>query len=72
MGTLSQVSQTERQMCDAESEGGKKKDINELIDKTGIDPQTEKINLWLPKGKEGWRGINYKFGMNRYTQPSNR
>ena len=28
-----------------------KKDANELIYKTEIDPQTYKTNLWLPKGK---------------------
>ena len=28
-------------------------DTNELIDKTEIDSHTQKINLWLPKGKEG-------------------
>ena len=26
-------------------------DTNELIYKTEIDPQTQKTNLWLPKGK---------------------
>ena len=30
-----------------------KNDTNELIQKTEIDPQTEKTNLWLPKGKGG-------------------
>ena len=30
----------------------KKKDTNELIYKTEIDSQTEKINLWLPKWGE--------------------
>ena len=29
---------------------------NELIYKTETNSQTEKTNLWLPKGKEG--GIN--------------
>ena len=29
----------------------KKKDTNELIYKTEIDSQTQKTNLWLPKGK---------------------
>ena len=29
----------------------KKNDTNELIHKTEIDPQTQKTNLWLPKGK---------------------
>ena len=42
----------------------KKEHTNELIYK--IDPQTQKINLWLPKGKEGWVGVNYEFGIVRY------
>ena len=29
----------------------KKNYINELIYKTETDPQTQKTNLWLPKGK---------------------
>ena len=29
----------------------KKNDTNELIYKTEIDSQTQKTNLWLPKGK---------------------
>ena len=33
-----------------------KNDTNELIYKTEIDSQTQKTNLWLPKGKGGgWR-----------------
>ena len=31
----------------------KKNDTKELIDKIGIDPQTQQTNLWLPKGKGG-------------------
>ena len=30
-----------------------KKDTSELAYKTEIDSQTEKIILWLPKGKKG-------------------
>ena len=30
-----------------------KYDTNELIQKTETDSQTQKINLWLPKGKRG-------------------
>ena len=30
-----------------------KYDTNELIYKTEIESQTKKINLWLPKGKQG-------------------
>ena len=32
-----------------------KNDTNELIYKTEIDSQTQKTNLWLPKGKGGGR-----------------
>ena len=32
---------------------------------TEIDPQTQKTNLWLPKGKGG--GINQEFGVKIYT-----
>ena len=37
--------------------------INELTRKTETDSQISKINLWLPKGKQGqrsgvWAGIN--------------
>ena len=35
----------------------KKKDTNELIYKTEIDSQTQKTNLWLPKGMR--RGKTY-------------
>ena len=34
-----------------------KNDTTEIIYKTEVDSQTEKANLWLPKGK-GARGIN--------------
>ena len=44
----------------------KKNDTNELIHKTEIDEQTQKTNLWLPKGKVGG-GINKEFGMKTYT-----
>ena len=36
----------------------KKNDTNEFISKTEIDPQTQKTNLWLPKGKGAGGGIN--------------
>ena len=31
-----------------------KQDTNELFYKTETDSQTQKANLWLPKGKGGW------------------
>ena len=43
----------------------KKNDTNELTHKTEIDPRTEKTNLWLPKGKGGWK--SEKFRINIYT-----
>ena len=43
-----------------------KNNTNEFIYKTESDSQTQKVNLWLPKGK--WRGrINEEFGISRYT-----
>ena len=43
-----------------------KYDTNELIYKTETDSQTQKTNLWLPKGKGGGSGINQEFGISRY------
>ena len=40
---------------------------NELIYKTEADSQISKSNLWLPKGKHGRGGINWKCGTNIYT-----
>ena len=55
--TLSEVSQTEKDkyhmillICRIF-----KNDTNELVYKTEIDSQTQKTNLWLPKGKGGER-----------------
>ena len=42
-----------------------KNDTNELIYKTEIDPQTQKTNLWLSKGKG--EGISQEDRINRYT-----
>ena len=39
-----------------------KKDKNEFIHKTEIDSQTQKANLWLPKGKKMGE-INQKVGL---------
>ena len=39
-----------------------KNSTNELTYKTETNSQTQKTNLWLPKGK-GQGGINYKFGV---------
>ena len=33
----------------------KKTDKNELIHKTETDSPSSKSNLWLPKGKHGWK-----------------
>ena len=37
-------------------------DTIEIIYRTGINPQTQKTNLWLPMGKGGEGEINYEFG----------
>ena len=54
---LSDASQTEKDKYHMISLicGIQKNDTNELIYKTEIDPQTQKTNLWLPKGKGGKR-----------------
>ena len=41
-------------------------DTNELIYKAEMDLQTQKADLWLPKGKVKG-GINQEFGINIYT-----
>ena len=43
-----------------------KYDTNELIYKAEVDSQTQKTNLWLPKGKGDGGGINWEFGISRY------
>ena len=43
-------------------------DTNELINKTEIDSQTEKTNLWLPEGK-GKKGYIRSLGLT-YTHYS--
>ena len=54
---LNEIGLKERQMSqvsyDAAYRGNlKKKDSNELIYKTETDSQTQRMNLWLPGGKE--------------------
>ena len=48
---LSEVSQTERQSYDITYMWNLKNSTNELIYETETDSQTQKTNLWLPKGK---------------------
>ena len=50
---LSEVSQTEKDKYHMISRICRilKNDTDELIYETGIDSQTQKTNLWLPKGK---------------------
>ena len=43
----------ERQIYDIAWMCNLKKNTNELINKTEIDPQTSKANTWLPKGEGG-------------------
>ena len=52
---LSEGSQTEKRQIlhNITSMWNLKNYTNELIDKTETDPQTQKTNLWLPRGKEG-------------------
>ena len=60
-------SQRERQIsCNSTCTRNLKNNTSELIHKTETDSQTQKTNLWLPKGKEGEKGINQEFGINIY------
>ena len=43
-----------------------KYNANELIYKIETDSQTQKTNLWFPKGKGQGGGTNWKFGVRRY------
>ena len=42
-----------------------KRILNESTYKTETHSQTQRANLWLPKGK----GMDYEFGINRYILP---
>ena len=42
-----------------------KNSTNELIYKSETDSQTQKTNLWLPKGKGAGGGIEWEFGISR-------
>ena len=39
---------------------------NELIYEIETDSQTQKTNLWLPRGKEDGEGIHWEFEISRY------
>ena len=39
---------------------------NELIYKTETDSQTQRSDLWLPRGRSGGRGMDWEFGVGRY------
>ena len=40
-----------------------KYDTNELIYKTETDSQTQRTVLWLSRGRWGWGGMDWKFGL---------
>ena len=42
-----------------------KYDTNELIYKTETDAQTQKTNLWLPRGREGRGEMDWEFVISR-------
>ena len=46
--------------------GIQKNSTNEPINKTEIEPQMQKTNLWLPRGK-GQGEINWETGIDIYT-----
>ena len=42
-----------------------KYNTNELIYKTETDSQTQRTDLWLPRGRERGGGMEWEFGINR-------
>ena len=40
-------------------------DTNELIYETETDLQTQRTDLWLPRGRRGWEGKDWEFGISR-------
>ena len=53
---LSEVSQTEKDKYYITYTWNLKNNTNESIYKTEADSQTQKTNLWLPKGKDDGEG----------------
>ena len=39
-----------------------KYDTNELIYKAEIESQTQRTDLWLPRGRHGRGGVDWEFG----------
>ena len=64
---LSELSQRKTNIIYNLCAESKENDTNELIYKTETDSQIQKTNLWLPKGKGPWGGINWEFGIDTYT-----
>ena len=50
---LSKAKRERQILCDIIYMQNLKYDINELIYETETDSQTQKTNLWLPKGRRG-------------------
>ena len=45
-----------------------KHDTSELKYKTETDPQTWKIDVWLPRGREAKAGKDWESGISRYER----
>ena len=63
---LSEVSQKEKDKHDITYMWNLKYDTNELIYETETDSQTQKTDLWLPKGRRREGGMDWEFGISRY------
>ena len=42
-----------------------KYDTSELLYETEIDSQIQRTDLWLPRGMEGWGGMDWEFGIGK-------
>ena len=64
---LSEVSQKEKEIPDDITYmRNLKYGTNEPIYKTETDSQTQRSDLWLPRGRVGERGMDWEFGVGRY------
>ena len=63
---LSEVSQKEKDKYhDITYMWNLKYDTNEPIFKTETDSQTQRTDFWLQRGRWGWRGMDWEFGISR-------
>ena len=64
----SEVSQKEKNKCILTYICGiQKNSIDDLICKAEIETQTQRTNVWTPRGERGGGGMNWEIGIDIYT-----